>query len=63
MDVEKEEVNKLKRAGAIKEVFYLEWLANTIVVRKKIGKWKVFVNFTDLNKACPKYPFLVARID
>lgn len=30
----KEEVNKLKRAGAIKEVFYLEWLANTIVVKK-----------------------------
>ena len=30
----KEEVNKLKRAGAIKEVFYLEWLANTVVVKK-----------------------------
>ena len=30
----KEEVNKLKRVGAIKEVFYLEWLANTVVVKK-----------------------------
>ena len=30
----KEEVYKLKRAGAIKEVFYLEWLANTVVVKK-----------------------------
>ena len=30
----KEEVNKLKLAGAIKEVFYLEWLANTVVVKK-----------------------------
>ena len=34
----KEEVTKLKRVGAIKEVFYLEWLANTMVVKKKNGK-------------------------
>ena len=35
----REEVTKLKRAGAIKEVFYPEWLANIVVVKKKIGKW------------------------
>ena len=35
----KEEVVKLKRAGAIKEVIYPEWLANTVVVKKKSGKW------------------------
>ena len=35
----KREVLKLKQAGAIKEVFYLEWLANTVVVKKKNGKW------------------------
>ena len=34
----KEEVMKLKKAGAIKEFFYPEWLANTIVVKKKSGK-------------------------
>ena len=34
----KEEVIKLKRVGAIKEVFYPEWLANTVVVKKKSGK-------------------------
>ena len=34
-----EEVTRLKKAGAIKEVFYPEWLANTIVVKKKSGKW------------------------
>ena len=50
----KDEVAKLKRAGAIKEVFYPEWLANTVVVRKKTGKWRVCVDFTDLNKACPE---------
>ena len=35
----REEVLKLKRAGAIKEVFYSKWLANTVVVKKKNGKW------------------------
>ena len=50
----REEVTKLKHAGAIKEVFYPEWLANTVVVKKKSGKWRVCVDFTDLNKACPK---------
>ena len=34
-----EEVTRLKKAGAIKEVFYPEWLANTVVVKKKSGKW------------------------
>ena len=35
----REEVAKLKQAGAIKEVFYPEWLANTVVVKKISGKW------------------------
>nr|XP_023925711.1 uncharacterized protein LOC112037133 [Quercus suber] len=59
----KEEVNKLKQAKAIKEAFYPEWLANTVVVKKKNGKWRVCVDFTDLNKVCPEGPFLVPRID
>ena len=54
---------KLKHAGAIKEVFYPEWLANTMVVKKKNRKWQVCVDFTDLNKACPKYSFPMPRID
>ena len=59
----KSEVTKLKQAEAIKEVFYPQWLANTIVVKKKTGKWRVCVNFTDLNRACPKDPFPMPRID
>ena len=59
----REEVTKLKQAGAIKEVFYPEWLANTVVVKKKSGKWRVCVDFTDLNKACPKDPFPMPKID
>ena len=62
-DVVKDEVKKLKQAGAIKEVFYPEWLANIVVVKKKNWKWQVCVNFTDLNKACPKDPFPMPRID
>ena len=58
-----EEITKLKQAGAIKEVFYLEWLANTVVVKKKSGKWRVCVDFTDLNKACLKDPFPMPKID
>ena len=38
-DVVKDEVTKLKQAVAIKEVFYPEWLANIVVVKKKTEKW------------------------
>ena len=57
------EVMKLKRAGAIKEVFYPEWLANTVVVKKKSGKWRVCVDFMDLNEACSKDSFPMPWID
>ena len=62
-DAIRDEVAKLKHAGVIKEVFYPERLANTMVVKKKSGKWRVCVAFTDLNKACPKDPFPMPRID
>ena len=59
----KDEVHKLKQVRAIKEVFYPKWLANTVVVRKKSGKWKVCVDFINLNKAYPKDLFPIPRID
>ena len=40
----------------------MKWLANT-VVKKKNGKWRVCVDFTDLNQAYPKDPFLMPKID
>ena len=42
----------------IQEVYYLNWLANVVMVKKANGKWRICVDFTDLNKACPKdsYP-------
>ena len=47
---------KLKQAGAIKEVLYLEWLANMVMVKKKSEKWHVCVDFTDFEKSLPKRP-------
>ena len=62
-DAVKEEVIKLKQAGAIKEIFYPEWLANTEVVKKKTRKWQVCVDFIDLNKVCLKDLFPMPQID
>ena len=59
----RDEVMKLKKVGVIEEIFYPEWLANTVVVKKKSGKWRVYVDFTDLNKACLKDLFPMPRID
>ena len=59
----KEEVKGLKEVEAVKEVFVPEWLSNTIMVKKKNGKWRVCVDFTELNRACPKDPFPVPKID
>ncbi|XP_074301041.1 uncharacterized protein LOC141632388 [Silene latifolia] len=58
-----QEVDNLLAAGKIREVKYPEWLSNVVVVPKKNGKWRVCVDFTDLNKACPKDPFPLPHID
>jgi hypothetical protein len=58
-----EEIHKLMAAGFIKEVFHPEWLANPVLVKKKGGKWRVCVDYTGLNKACPKVPYPLPRID
>ena len=58
-----EEIVKLLAAGFIKEVYHLEWLANLVLVRKKSGKWRMCVDYTGLNKACPKDPFSLSHID
>ena len=58
-----EEVHKLQEAEFIQEVYYLDWLANIVMVKKANQKWRMCVDFTDLNKACTKdnYP-LVAKL-
>ena len=58
-----EEVGKLLQAGAIKEVEYPKWLANVVLVKKANGKWRLCIEFTDINKACLKDSFPLPRID
>ncbi|KAL5549326.1 hypothetical protein UlMin_004557 [Ulmus minor] len=58
-----EEIQKLLDIGSVREVHYPDWLANVVVVRKKNGKWRVCIDFTDLNKACPKDSFPLPHID
>jgi hypothetical protein len=57
------ELRKLLEAGFIKEVFHPTWLANPVLVKKKNGKWRMCVDYTSLNKACPEVPFPLPRID
>ncbi|KAJ3705302.1 hypothetical protein LUZ61_009007 [Rhynchospora tenuis] len=58
-----DEVSKLLEAGFIREVTCPEWLANPVVVPKPNNKWRMCIDFTDLNKACPKDPFPLPSID
>jgi hypothetical protein len=44
-------------------VFHPTWLANPVLVKKKNGKWRMCVDYTSLNRACPKVPFPLPRID
>ena len=56
-------VNKLLTAGFIREVYYPEWLANFVLVMKANKKWRMCVDFMDLNKICPKDSFPLPRIN
>ncbi|XP_021748588.1 uncharacterized protein LOC110714389 [Chenopodium quinoa] len=59
----KSEVNKLLAEGFIEPCTYPEWLANVVMVKKPSGKWRMCVDFTDLNRACPKDCYPLPRID
>ncbi|CAL9017856.1 unnamed protein product, partial [Prunus brigantina] len=56
-------VDKLKTIGFIREATYPVWLANSVMVRKAKGGWRMCQDYTDLNKACPKDSFPLPRID
>ena len=51
------------KAGFIREDKYLEWISNVVLVKKANGKWRMCVDFTDLNKACPKDSFPLPKIN
>ena len=56
-------INKLLATGFIKEFKYLNRLANVVVVLKKYGRWRVCVDYTNLNDVCPKDNFSLPRIN
>ena len=56
-------VQKLTMAKFVWEIYYLDWLANVVMVKKANDKWRMCMDFTDLNKACPKDSYLLPRID
>ena len=58
-----EEVHKLQDAKFIREVYHPDWRANVVMVKKANGKWRMCVDFTDLNKACSKDNYPLPRID
>ncbi|XP_073137825.1 uncharacterized protein [Henckelia pumila] len=58
-----EQVQELLRAGHIKEIQFPTWLSNVVLVPKATGKWRMCVDFRDLNKACPKDCYPLPQID
>ncbi|XP_027916049.1 uncharacterized protein LOC114175492 [Vigna unguiculata] len=58
-----EEIKKLKEAEHIREIQYPDWLTNVVMVKKANGKWRMCVDFTDLNLACPKDSYPLPNID
>jgi len=61
--VVREETKKLLNADHIREIQYPEWLANVVLVKKANGKWRMCIDFTDLNKACLKDSYPLPNID
>jgi hypothetical protein len=59
----KAEVHRLLEANFIEPIAYPTWLANVVMVQKKSGKWRMWIDFTSLNKAYTKDNFPLPRID
>ena len=57
------EIARLLAAGFIMDVVHPTWLANPVLVLKKNGTWRMCIDYTNLNRACPKDPFALPRID
>jgi hypothetical protein len=55
------EIEKLKKAKLIREVDHPTWIANPVVIPKSNGSGRLCMDFTSLNKACPKDPYLLPR--
>ena len=56
-------MHKLLAPGFIREVHYPDWLSNMVMVKKANGKWRMCVDFTNLNKAFLKDSYPLPHID
>jgi hypothetical protein len=61
-EVIQQEVNRLLKVGFIRPVHYPSWLENSVLVEKHDGSWCMCINYTSLNKVCPKDEYLMPRI-
>ena len=59
----REETQKLLDASHIRKIQYLKWVANVVLVKKANGKWRMCVDFVNLNKACPKDSYPLSSVD
>ena len=57
MEAIEAEVHKLIACGFIREEQHPDWVANIVPVLKKNGKIRVYIDYRDLNTACPKDEF------
>lgn len=57
------QVAMAKETRIFKEVDYLKWLSNVVLVKKTCGSPQICMAFTDLNSACPKYCFPLPSIN
>ncbi|GJZ59337.1 reverse transcriptase domain-containing protein [Tanacetum coccineum] len=57
------EVQKLVEAGIMREVYYHDWLSNPVMVKKHDSSWRMYVDFTYLNKACPQDCYPLPKIN
>ena len=61
--VAKVEADKLLSTGFIEEAHYTTWLSNVVLIKKANGKWRMCVDYIDLNKACPRDAYPLPNID
>ena len=57
------ELDRLLDAGFITEVQFPKWIANAVLVKKSNGKWRMCIDYSDLNRACPKDFYPLPNID
>ncbi|KAI3510604.1 hypothetical protein L1887_17729 [Cichorium endivia] len=57
------EVSKLVAAGILRETIFPDWIANPVMVKKSDGSWRMCIDYTYFNKACPKDCYPLPEID